>query len=135
MDNQIEIFEGADYNVWGFVLSHICALILYNYEHNHAIRFGGVGYWECKSYLRGSVKVRTTGDSDVKKARQRGVGSDSNGILVLSNRENEYLVECQEFRFANLGTIRPSYTNQFLYDNRRWKRLWFKGEVQSANPG
>lgn len=129
MIDQSLIFSGKNYNVWGFVLSHICALFLYNYERNHMLRFSSVGYWECNSYLNGNISIRKGTETDTQLLSDRGINININHLLVLRNNDHDYFIECTELRFANLGTERPNRSDAFVFGNEGWERLWLDGQL------
>lgn len=132
MNEESVVFSGENFTVWGFVLSHICALFLYNYEHNYMLRFSSVGYWECNSYLNGKISIRKGDKMDIQLLVDRGINIDINHLLVLRNRGHDYVIECTELRFVTLDSKRPSRSDEFVFGNEGWERLWLDGNIVKA---
>jgi hypothetical protein len=129
MKNSSLIFTGTNYSVWDFVLSHICGLFLHNYERNQMLRFSGVGYWECQSYFNGNISIRTSTNADVNILIQRRISIKENELLILEHNNHDYFIQCQELRFINLGIERPTKSDNFVFNNEDWERLWLDGKI------
>ena len=130
------LFSGNGYNVWGFILEHIYPfLFLYNYNRNQMLRFDNVGYWECKSYLDGNIAIRSSLEADNLLLKHRNITLDLSRFLVLVNSNHDFIIQCSELAFADLDSKRPNYSDEFIFGDEGWDKLWLNGKILKQQLG